>query len=191
MTAKIQVSLKEDSGIIWVLGGDTADEFEQTLKLTLGPDLGGAMLQRLHDVFAAASVGLASSAVVAPAAAAQAAAPVRPSAAKYGMYPQGQQPPADVAPWDNPHPAPAWSQGPAPVAAPAPAAAGGGETVQDNFGNAWTYGLPSAPACKHGPMPQKRGRSKAGKPYTGWFCPAGGPSWRGDRGDKCQAVFDD
>lgn len=72
-------------------------------------------------------------------------------------------------------PAPAY-QAPA-AAAPAAAPQGGVETVQDKWGNTWIYGLPQAPALPdgRGQYALKQGKSKAGKPYKGWFDPAKGP----------------
>jgi hypothetical protein len=163
VTSNIQLSVKEPNGIIWVIGGSNSQEFEANLHGLLGPDLGQKLLNRAFDVFD----GLTNDAPV-------------------------PTPPAHDGPsWAQPehaHPQPRqWGQQPS----AAPSSPSQGEVVQDNFGNAWTYNLAGAPSCKHGPMPQKRGRSKAGKPYTGWFCPAGGPQWRGDRSDKCPAVFND
>ncbi len=69
-------------------------------------------------------------------------------------------------------PAPAYQ---APAAAPA--APQGVETVADRWGNTWIYGLPQAPALPdgRGQYALKQGKSKAGKPYKGWFDPAKGP----------------
>lgn len=64
------------------------------------------------------------------------------------------------------------------VAAPAPAASAGAiETVTDRYGNQWTYGLPDAPDLPdgRGKYAKKRGTSKQGKAYVGWFDPAKGP----------------
>lgn len=41
----------------------------------------------------------------------------------------------------------------------------------DRWGNKLIFGHSSAPACPHGGMVAKYGVSKAGKPYSGWFCP--------------------
>lgn len=67
-----------------------------------------------------------------------------------------------------------------PPAAPAPApapAVGGIEQVTDRWGNVWTYGDPTAPALPdgRGHYAKKSGKSREGKPYTGWFDPAKGP----------------
>lgn len=61
-----------------------------------------------------------------------------------------------------------------PVAA-APAAAI--EVIKDRYGNEWTYGHPDAPDLPdgRGKYAKKKGMSKAGKAYTGWFDPAKGP----------------
>ena len=70
---------------------------------------------------------------------------------------------------------------PAPVAAPAAAlvaaASAAVETVTDRYGNQWTYGLPDAPDLPdgRGKYAKKRGTSKQGKAYVGWFDPAKGP----------------
>lgn len=51
------------------------------------------------------------------------------------------------------------------------------ETVTDRYGNQWTYGLPDAPDLPdgRGKYAKKRGTSKQGKSYVGWFDPAKGP----------------
>lgn len=68
---------------------------------------------------------------------------------------------------------------PAPVVAAAPVAAASAavETVTDRYGNQWTYGLPDAPDLPdgRGKYAKKRGTSKQGKAYVGWFDPAKGP----------------
>jgi len=65
---------------------------------------------------------------------------------------------------------------PTPVAAGAttPAAI---EVIMDRYGNEWTYGHPDAPALPdgRGKYAKKKGTSKAGKAYVGWFDPAKGP----------------
>lgn len=73
-----------------------------------------------------------------------------------------------------------WSQPAAPApAAPAPQANAGGleavETVEDRFGNRWTYGLPNAPVGINGAFVLKEGKSQKGKPYKGWFDRSKGP----------------
>jgi len=66
---------------------------------------------------------------------------------------------------------------PAPAAAPAASAGGAIENVTDRYGNQWTYGLPDAPDLPdgRGKYAKKRGTSKQGKAYVGWFDPAKGP----------------
>jgi len=51
------------------------------------------------------------------------------------------------------------------------------EVVKDKYGNEWTYGHPDAPALPdgRGNYAKKKGISKAGKTYVGWFDPAKGP----------------
>ena len=51
------------------------------------------------------------------------------------------------------------------------------EVVRDKWGNEWTYGHPDAPDLPdgRGRYAKKKGTSKAGKDYTGWFDPAKGP----------------
>lgn len=51
------------------------------------------------------------------------------------------------------------------------------EVVKDKYGNEWTYGHPDAPELPdgRGKYAKKKGISKAGKSYTGWFDPAKGP----------------
>lgn len=51
------------------------------------------------------------------------------------------------------------------------------EVVKDKYGNEWTYGHPDAPALPdgRGKYAKKKGVSKAGKAYVGWFDPAKGP----------------
>jgi hypothetical protein len=64
---------------------------------------------------------------------------------------------------------------------PTPVAAGTSataiEVIIDRYGNEWTYGHPDAPALPdgRGKYAKKKGTSKAGKPYIGWFDPAKGP----------------
>lgn len=64
---------------------------------------------------------------------------------------------------------------------PQPVAAGSApqsiEVVKDKYGNEWTYGHPDAPDLPdgRGKYAKKKGVSKAGKAYTGWFDPAKGP----------------
>lgn len=64
---------------------------------------------------------------------------------------------------------------PTPVAAGTSAAAI--EVIMDRYGNEWTYGHPDAPALPdgRGKYAKKKGTSKAGKPYIGWFDPSKGP----------------
>lgn len=61
--------------------------------------------------------------------------------------------------------------------APVPAQQQGIEEVVDKWGNVWTYGHPNAPALPdgRGMYASKKGISKAGSQYTGWFDPAKGP----------------
>lgn len=51
------------------------------------------------------------------------------------------------------------------------------EVIKDRYGNEWTYGHPDAPALPdgRGKYAKKKGVSKAGKAYVGWFDPAKGP----------------
>lgn len=51
------------------------------------------------------------------------------------------------------------------------------EVVKDKYGNEWTYGHPDAPNLPdgRGKYAKKKGVSKAGKAYVGWFDPAKGP----------------
>ena len=60
------------------------------------------------------------------------------------------------------------------VAGSAPASI---EVIKDRYGNEWTYGHPDAPDLPdgRGKYAKKKGVSKAGKAYTGWFDPAKGP----------------
>jgi hypothetical protein len=67
----------------------------------------------------------------------------------------------------------------APVAPPVQAAPVGVDTVEDRWGNKWTYGRADAPICPNGPMVLKQGTNQSGKPYVGFFDPAGGPRWQG------------
>lgn len=62
-----------------------------------------------------------------------------------------------------------------------PPSSGGGtvDTVEDRWGNKWTYGRADAPVSPNGPMVLKQGTNQAGKSYVGWFDPAGGPRWQG------------
>lgn len=61
--------------------------------------------------------------------------------------------------------------------APAPVTQQALEEVADRWGNVWTYGHPNAPALPdgRGMYASKKGISKAGSQYTGWFDPAKGP----------------
>jgi hypothetical protein len=51
------------------------------------------------------------------------------------------------------------------------------EVVKDKYNNEWTYGHPDAPDLPdgRGKYAKKKGVSKAGKAYVGWFDPAKGP----------------
>jgi hypothetical protein len=51
------------------------------------------------------------------------------------------------------------------------------EVVKDRYDNEWTYGHPDAPNLPdgRGKYAKKKGVSKAGKSYIGWFDPAKGP----------------
>lgn len=66
------------------------------------------------------------------------------------------------------------------------APSGGVDTVEDRWGSRWTYGRADAPTCPNGPMVLKQGTNQAGKPYVGWFDPAGGPRWQGAKIDSKQ-----
>jgi hypothetical protein len=59
----------------------------------------------------------------------------------------------------------------------APTQAAAIEVMMDRYGNEWTYGHPDAPALPdgRGKYAKKKGTSKAGKAYVGWFDPAKGP----------------
>lgn len=57
-----------------------------------------------------------------------------------------------------------------------------GEKIVDKWGNTWFYNLPNAPECTNGKMVLKEAISdKNGKPYKGWYDPAAGPLWKGQR----------
>lgn len=64
-----------------------------------------------------------------------------------------------------------------PVAATVPASPQSIEVMKDKYGNEWTYGHPDAPELPdgRGKYAKKKGLSKAGKAYVGWFDPAKGP----------------
>ena len=87
--------------------------------------------------------------------------------------------------------APATVHNPAPVAStPTAVSSGQVETIQDRYGNTWTYGIADAPTCVRGPMVLKQGVSKTGKPYKGFFVPASGPKWTGPKPiDLAQTIF--
>lgn len=63
------------------------------------------------------------------------------------------------------------------VQPPAPITQQSVEEITDKWGNTWTYGHPDAPALPdgRGAYARKKGISKAGSQYTGWFDPAKGP----------------
>lgn len=65
----------------------------------------------------------------------------------------------------------------APAQPNTPVASIGVEALKDRYGNEWTYGLPDAPPLPDGRgfYARKRGISKAGKSYVGWFDPVKGP----------------
>ncbi len=65
----------------------------------------------------------------------------------------------------------------APAQPNTPVASIGVEALKDRYGNEWTYGLPDAPPLPDGRgfYAKKRGISKAGKSYVGWFDPVKGP----------------
>lgn len=44
------------------------------------------------------------------------------------------------------------------------------ETKTDQWGSVFTFAVPGAPSCPHGPRVKKDAVSKAGKPYTAWVC---------------------
>ncbi len=63
---------------------------------------------------------------------------------------------------------------------------------EDQYGNKYTYNVPGAPSCPHGPRVRKAGKSRAGKDYVGWFCVTGSPYARRNNipDDKgCKAEF--
>ena len=51
------------------------------------------------------------------------------------------------------------------------------EVIKDKYNNEWTYGHPDAPDLPdgRGKYAKKKGISKAGKAYVGWFDPSKGP----------------
>jgi hypothetical protein len=57
-----------------------------------------------------------------------------------------------------------------------PATSSGPKEETDNWGNVYIYSIPGAPTCPHGARVQKKGTSKAGKPYTAFVCPTQTPS---------------
>jgi len=64
-----------------------------------------------------------------------------------------------------------------PVSVTVPATPQSIEVMRDKYGNEWTYGHPDAPDLPdgRGKYAKKKGTSKAGKAYVGWFDPAKGP----------------
>lgn len=65
------------------------------------------------------------------------------------------------------------------------------ETITDQWGNQWTYNHPDAPDLPdgRGKYTLKKGISKAGKPYTGWFDPAKGPKPFPKGAVEAEAIF--
>lgn len=67
---------------------------------------------------------------------------------------------------------PTQAAAPAQGAAPAtPTADGETKSETDKFGREWTYGIPGAASCSHGPMVRVNAKGKeSGKPYSQWKC---------------------
>lgn len=141
MTQNFQVSGKDNAGRIYVIGGDTYDDWVRSIvaagldvdailagmKATLEPLAGDPVTDRAHQ-------NLVQGGVVAP------------------QQPQQAQPS-----YHNSQPAPV-------------ATAGGVEDMVDKYGNKYTFNLPTAPDCAHGPRAFKEWRDKKGMDRKAWVC---------------------
>lgn len=85
--------------------------------------------------------------------------------------PWNQAQPND-APWSQTPPDDPWATPPAQQTQQAPPAQGGATNqLTDKFGANYTFDLPTAPMCQHGPMAMKEAVSQSsGKPYKQWVC---------------------
>jgi hypothetical protein len=154
------VNIKNKQGTIFTFRGDTATELNDNINgfIEVGGEFGVAHLEGIL-------LGMSSVAPVAPVVGVQSPAP---SAVDIVQDALGSMEVTET-----------------PVTqsfAPIPPPSTGGETVdtvEDRWGNKWTYGRADAPVCPNGPMVLKKGTNQAGKSYVGWFDPAGGPRWQG------------
>ena len=165
MTNPIQVS-ENVNGRIYVLAGNTFDEFKVNAANLLGIEAAKALVADFQSAFGA----------VTPAAA---PAPERPAQ-------------WDNEPWAQQQSGPSLAeavQSVSQILGATPVQQEASRTVADKWGTQFTYGAPGAPACPHGPRLLLNATGKSGKPYTAWACQVTGPEWRGDRTNKCEMVF--
>lgn len=131
--------------IIVVIAGDTPAEFQDNAMAILGPDA----MDSIGEAFKAALVAGAEMGVMTKA---------QDTVIAAGM---AQSTPAQAA-----------------VTTPAVPATSSESSVKeetDKWGKKFTYGVPGAPSCPHGPRVKINAISKAGKPYEGWVCPTTTP----------------
>lgn len=164
--SNFSVTVKTPKGSLFTVRGDEASEFAARIEAAVDASI-EFHVNMLEKVIA----GQVGSAPVAQPVVAQ--DPVALVQQSMGGTIISETP---VEPWEQEQ------QGFAPIPPPqqsAPAVAGGVETVEDRWGSKWTYGRADAPICPNGPMVLKQGINKAGKPYVGFYDPAGGPRWQG------------
>lgn len=174
--ANITVTVKTKAGTLFTIRGDEPEEFAERVR--------NAVFANLHDsvgaleelaLMAAPGTAHTQSTPIAPVAVAPAPSPIDLVTETFGATVISET---------------AVTPSFAPVPPPAQAQPEGVRTVTDRWGNQWTYGRPDAPVCAHGTMVLKKGTSKAGKSYVGWFDPAGGPEWTAGKVDnQCDAKF--
>ena len=146
----IQISGKVGD-VIAVIAGENASDFQDAALSILGPDA----LDHIGALFTAALLDVPADKGQAVAQQLQQA--TRPVGGANGLSGDGSTAPATPAQ--------------AAVTTPqTPATTDGPREETDKWGNVWTYAIPAAPSCPHGPRVQKKGTSQAGKKYTGWEC---------------------
>lgn len=161
MTLPIQLSGKLGDTIV-VIGGQNAADFQDNLLSILGPDAA----ETIGNAFKVALVDRVEQAMLTNAAdVVQAAGMTKVQRAVQAVTSQSEPP-------DGPYPGSA-------VTTPSVPASNGPDTVRsetDKFGRTFSYQVPGAPSCAHGPTVKMDAKAKAsGKPYTKWICPTQTP----------------
>jgi hypothetical protein len=131
--------------VIVVIGGNDPADFQNNLLSVLGPDA----VETIGNAFKVALVDRVEQAIMTNAADVVMAA---------GLVPSGQPSDAVTQP-----------------SVPSTQQESGIREETDKWGGVWTYNVPGAPACPHGPRVQKKATSQAGKPYVAWCCPTTSP----------------